>query len=184
MFLWVQTDFKLLIGLFWKKNSTRDWKLGRVESSLSSAGTITLINSCLSNSPIFHMSMYLLPKTIIKNINVRRRAFLWQGGSNKKISFGEIGKSVLWKEKGIGYQKLENLNISLMCKWWCKLENDGVWHEIIKKKYIQGKNIQSISHSVSYSLVWKYLLKVNPFYLRGRQIIMKFDDKTRSREDT
>jgi hypothetical protein len=70
-----------------------------------------------------------------------------------------------------------------MCKWWCKLENDdGVWHEIIKK-YIQGKNIQSISHSVSDSLVWKYLLKVKPFYLRGRQIIMKIDDKTRSRED-
>jgi hypothetical protein len=34
-------------------------------SSLSIAGRITLINACLSNSPIYHMSMYLLPNTTI-----------------------------------------------------------------------------------------------------------------------
>jgi hypothetical protein len=48
------------------------WKGG----SLSSAGRITLINSCLSNSPIYHMSMYLLPNTTIKNLDKNRKKFL------------------------------------------------------------------------------------------------------------
>jgi hypothetical protein len=53
-------------------------------SSLSVAGRITLINACLSNSPIYHMSMYLLPKTTIDNLDKRRKKFLWQGGGDKK----------------------------------------------------------------------------------------------------
>lgn len=55
-------------------------------SSLSVAGRITLINACLSNSPIYHMSMYLLPKTITGNLDKKRKKILWQGGGDKKVS--------------------------------------------------------------------------------------------------
>jgi hypothetical protein len=51
---------------------------------LSMAGRITLIDACLTNSPIYHMSMYLLPKTTIKKLDAKRRRFLWQGGGGKK----------------------------------------------------------------------------------------------------
>jgi hypothetical protein len=44
-------------------------------SSLSVAGRITLINACLSNSPIYHMSMYLLPKKTIGNLDKKERSF-------------------------------------------------------------------------------------------------------------
>jgi hypothetical protein len=53
-------------------------------NSLSIAGRTTLINSSLVNSTIYHMSMYLLPKTVIKRMDKSRRKFLWQGGSLKK----------------------------------------------------------------------------------------------------
>jgi hypothetical protein len=53
-------------------------------SSLSIAGRITLINACLSNSPIYHMSMYLLPSTTIKKLDIKRKKFLWQGGGDRK----------------------------------------------------------------------------------------------------
>jgi len=61
-----------------KKLST--WK----GSSLSMAGRITLINSSLSSTFIYLMSMYLLPKTITQTLDKQRRRFLWQGISLKK----------------------------------------------------------------------------------------------------
>jgi hypothetical protein len=50
-------------------------------SSLSMAGRITLINACLSNSPIYHMSMYLLRSTTIKKLDIKRKKF-----------FGKVGR--------------------------------------------------------------------------------------------
>lgn len=48
-----------------EKNSKRldVWK----GSSMSIAGRSTLISSSLNNAPIYHMSVYLLTKTVIKN---------------------------------------------------------------------------------------------------------------------
>ena len=51
-------------------------------SSLSIAGRSTLIGSSLNNSPIYHMSVYLLPKTIIKRLD-KIKTFFWQGGDTK-----------------------------------------------------------------------------------------------------
>jgi hypothetical protein len=49
-------------------------------SALSIGGRITLINACLSSIPTYCMSMYLLPKTIIKEMDsVRKRFFLARG---------------------------------------------------------------------------------------------------------
>ena len=61
-----------------KKLST--WK----GSSLSMAGRITLINSNISSTSIYHMSMYLLPKITTDTLDKQRRTFLWQGNGSKK----------------------------------------------------------------------------------------------------
>jgi hypothetical protein len=44
-------------------------------NSLSSAGRTIWINSSLINSTIYHMSMFLLPKTVIKRMYKGRRHF-------------------------------------------------------------------------------------------------------------
>jgi mannosylglycoprotein endo-beta-mannosidase len=49
-------------------------------SALSIGGRITLINACLSSIPTYCMSMYLLPKMIIKKIDSVRKRFFGQGG--------------------------------------------------------------------------------------------------------
>jgi hypothetical protein len=56
------------------------WKGG----TMSIAGRTTLINSSLSNTIIYHMSMYLLPKTVSDKLD-KHRIFFWQGGSTEKI---------------------------------------------------------------------------------------------------
>jgi hypothetical protein len=47
-------------------------------NSLSYGGRTVLINSGLSNTPIYHMSMFLLSKTVIKRMDKVRRKFFWQ----------------------------------------------------------------------------------------------------------
>lgn len=52
--------------------------------SMSSAGRTTFINSTLSNSFIYHMSIYLLPQTTVDTLEKQRRSFFWQGGGQKR----------------------------------------------------------------------------------------------------
>jgi hypothetical protein len=48
-------------------------------SSMSIAGISTLISSSLNNAHIYHMSIYLLPKTVIKELDKVRRTFFVNG---------------------------------------------------------------------------------------------------------
>jgi hypothetical protein len=43
-----------------------------------------LINSCLSNLPIYAMSMFWLPVSVIDKMDIARKRFFWQGGHMKK----------------------------------------------------------------------------------------------------
>ena len=58
------------------------WKGG----NMSIAGRTTLINSSLNNAPIYQMSIYLLPKTVVANLDRLRRIFLAGRGNKKEIS--------------------------------------------------------------------------------------------------
>jgi hypothetical protein len=49
---------------------------------MSIAGRTTLINSSLTSSTIYHMSMYLLPKTITKRLDKQKKILL-AGGTLK-----------------------------------------------------------------------------------------------------
>jgi len=56
-----------------EKSAKDTWKGG----TMSVAGRSTLINSSLNNAPIYHMSIYLLPKTIVSRLDKIRRSFFW-----------------------------------------------------------------------------------------------------------
>jgi hypothetical protein len=139
------------------------WK----DSSLSVAGRITLINACLSNSPIYHMSMYLLPKTTIDNLDKKGRSSFVKVEGIKKYHLVRWDKVCTSKKKGgLGIKNLRLLNICLMCKWWCKLEKEkGIWQKIVNNKYIHGNSILNIGPRVGDSEVWSDMLKVRDYYM-------------------
>ena len=101
------------------------------------------------------MSAYLMPKTISKKIDKIRRTFFWQGGGTKKkyhlVKWIKICKS---KNKGgLGIKDLRVMNMSLLAKWWWKLEQEqGLWQELIHKKYLVNKSIFSVTHKLSFGL--------------------------------
>jgi mannosylglycoprotein endo-beta-mannosidase len=70
------------------------------------------------------MSMFLLPKIILKKMDSIRKRFFWQGNGTKRryhlVKWLNITKP---KQKGgLGVKELRKMNISLSGKWWWKLE--------------------------------------------------------------
>ena len=114
-------------------------------NSLSIADRATMINSSLTSTFIYHMSMYLFPKTIIQNLDRQRRSFFWQGGGTKRkyhlIRWSTITLSK--KDGGLGIKDITKMNISLLCKWWWRLEHEsGIWQEIIQAKYLHVRRFE------------------------------------------
>jgi hypothetical protein len=96
-----------------KSNKRLDvWKGG----NMSIAGRTTLIGASLNNSPIYHMTVYLLPKTTIDSLDKIRKRFFWQGGGTKikyhLVKWEKICKSE--KKGGLGIKHLRKMNISLL----------------------------------------------------------------------
>jgi mannosylglycoprotein endo-beta-mannosidase len=161
---WVPLDEKMLRRL-------DGWK----GSALSLGGRLILLNSSLSSIPTYYMSMHLLPKTILKRMDRTRKKFFWQrGGEKKKYHLVKWVKVTNPKQKGgLGVKDLRRMNLSLLCRWWWKLEHEeGIWQEIVRKKYRIFKGISELQRKPRNSLVWNDLLKVKQLYLKGRIMIV------------
>jgi len=153
------------------------WKGG----NMSIAGRTTLIEG-LNNSPVYHMSIYLLPKTTIECLDKIRRRFFWQGGGTKKkyhlVRWEKICKSK--RKGGLGIKNLRKMNVSLLSKWWWKLENEnGFWQEIVRYKYLRNNSIHDVCHKLNDSQMWYDLLIIKSIYLQGRNVSIKNGESVR-----
>lgn len=86
--------------------------------------------------------MYWLPQTSVNSLDRQRRTFFWQGGGQKRkyhlVKWEVICKSK--KKGGLGSKDIRKMNISLLCKWWWRLDTEsGLWQEIIKSEIFKGR---------------------------------------------
>jgi hypothetical protein len=134
-------------------------------------GRSVLIRTSLSSTTVYHMSMFLLPKTTIHMMEKIRRRFFWQGGRLKR-KYHLVKWDIVCKEKkkgGLGLKDLRKMNVSLLCKWWWLLESrEGIWQEIVNLKYVKNYPICDILSKMNDSPLWKDLMKVRYIYLRGK----------------
>ncbi|KAA3462827.1 putative Transposon TX1 [Gossypium australe] len=151
--------WEVVIEKFRKKLS--GWKC----RSMSWAARIVLINSVLSSLPIYFMSLFQAPKTIIKRIDKIRRNFLWGGLDGKrkmvKVSWKQICSP---KEKGgAGVVNLEIKNKALLAKWRWRLEVDkkALWSKVILDNY--GTNVTRWRFSANklkdMSTIWRRIVE-------------------------
>lgn len=76
------------------------------------------------------------------------------------------------------------MNISLLSKWWWKLEKEGgLWQDIIRYKYLRNDTIHSVAHKLNDSSVWYDMLKVKEIYLLGRTVWIRSGNITRFWKD-
>ena len=86
---------------------------------ISKGGRITLIKSTLASMPIYQMSLFRMPKIVVRRLEKVQRDFLW-GGGNLERKAHLVNWEVVCADKdkgGLGLRKLAFLNKVLLGKW-------------------------------------------------------------------
>ena len=81
------------------------------------------------------------------------------------MSLSQMANMLLPKQQGgLGVTNLEIFNIALLAKWIWKLEDEeGLWQDIIRSKYIKDKCLSEIKYKNGDSQFWPSLLKIRKF---------------------
>ncbi|WKA05140.1 hypothetical protein VitviT2T_023123 [Vitis vinifera] len=108
---------------------------------ISKGGRITLIRSVLASMPIYHMSLFRMPKAVARRLDKVQRDFLWGGGSEVKKAHLIKWEAICEAKSngGLGLRKLVLLNKALLGKWVWRLaiDRDDLWKQVIIEKYGQ-----------------------------------------------
>ena len=103
-----------------------------------------LINSVLSDLPMFMISFFETPRGVLENIECYISRFYWQNDQDKR-KYRLVKWEILCQPKiqgGLGIQNLDIQNKCLLSKWLFKLLNeDGLWQELLRNKYIKDKTL-------------------------------------------
>ncbi|GJW23890.1 RNA-directed DNA polymerase, eukaryota, reverse transcriptase zinc-binding domain protein [Tanacetum coccineum] len=114
------------------KSRLSKWKM----KALSIGGRLTLLKSVLGSMPIFHMSIFRVPLSVLCTLeSIRSHFFKGQDLNSKKASWVNWKKVLAPKEKGgLGVSNLYALNRGLMFKWMCRFytQNTSLWVRVIK----------------------------------------------------
>lgn len=128
MLRWLLTFYLLRLALsitkpsvadFWPLVSKCERRLVAFSSFLSDAGRLELTNVVLSSLPTYAMCTFLLPKTVIKQIDKFRKHCLWHSSdlSNRKPPKAAWPMVSLSKDEGgLGVLDLNAQNRSLLMK--------------------------------------------------------------------
>ena len=106
---------------------------------LSRGGRLTLIQLVLSSLPIYYLSLFKAPISVITRLEKLIRDFFWEGGD---LAGGDhlVGwEEVCWAKKngGLGIGNLEKRNKAFLMKWlwWFPTERHFLWHKVIRSKF-------------------------------------------------
>jgi hypothetical protein len=105
---------------------------------------VTILKSCLISIIFYMVSFYRLPIGVRKKYDIYRGRLLWQEEQGIR-KYHLVNWETIRSPKdlgGLGVLNLELTNIILLCKWIWKLENEeGMWQNILKKKYLHSETL-------------------------------------------
>jgi hypothetical protein len=138
---------------------------------LASAGRLELTNSCLSSLPLFAMGIYLLHIGTHKTMDSHRARFFWEGAGDKR-KYHMVDWPTVCKPKvfgGLGILNTRLMNISLMLKWIWKLyqNSDGLWADLIRAKYLRGRDLFDKEVPTRGSQFWNAIQKIKWHFKLG-----------------
>ncbi|GAU39014.1 hypothetical protein TSUD_378900 [Trifolium subterraneum] len=151
----------------------RIWK--RINSwrsrPLSRAGKEVMIKSVLQAIPAYVMSIYLLPESLIDEIERMINSFWWGGGNNNK--------SIRWltwenmahpkEEGGLGFRDFQSFNMAMVAKQWWNLMNKPftLVAKIFKARYFPHSSFIDSKLGNNPSFVWRSIWKSRQVLLDG-----------------
>jgi len=102
-------------------------------------GRVCLIKSVIFALPLYYLSFFKIPRSVIKELCSLQRNFLWGWGYEvKKIAWVRWGSICRPKEAGgLAIRDIGKFNTTLLAKWKWRMEMDdqGVSKQILDSKY-------------------------------------------------
>lgn len=133
---------------------------------LSYAGRLQLFSSVIYNMAQFWWNHFMLPATVIHEVQQICSSFLWKGKENNKgakVSWSNI--CLPWSEGGLGLKDMKPWNTAcILCNLWQILTNAGsLWVAWALRFLLKSQSIWTIKPLSSCSWNWRTLLR-----LRGK----------------
>ncbi|GJZ50150.1 RNA-directed DNA polymerase, eukaryota [Tanacetum coccineum] len=158
---WTDTIHKL-------RSRLSKWKV----KTLSVGGRLTLLKSVLGASPIYNLSIYKAPITVLKEMErIRSNFFKGSDSNDRKISWVSWDKVLASKKVGgLGVSSYYALNRALILKWvWRFVSQDGsLWFRVIQAVY--GSSLET--HQVHMTSLWCSILReLNVLVLKGFDLL-------------
>ena len=126
--------------------------------SLSLAGRVCLIKSVLTSLPLFYVSLFCMPTTVVREVKRIQKNFLWDWSSeNRKIAWVAWDKICQPKDKcGLGVIDIGKFNLALLGKWIWRLKSEerSLWKDILVSKYGEWRDLRSQGQK-SKDSVWR-----------------------------
>ncbi|KAJ9535293.1 hypothetical protein OSB04_un001605 [Centaurea solstitialis] len=146
------------------KRRVQDWK----NKWLSFAGRLQLINSVLASISVYWASLFLLPVSVIKEVEKLLRSFLWNGGEAVN------GKAkVAWKvvclprdKGGLGVRDLRKWNKILLTKqvWKIVGNHENLWVKWVHEYRLKGRCFWDVGSVFDASWFWIKMVRFREAY--------------------
>jgi ribonuclease HI len=157
--------FSYLKDRIWKRINS--WR-GR---ALSRAGKEIMIKSVLQAIPSYVMSVYVIPDSIIRDIERMLNSFWWGGGAhNKGIRWLAWDRMTHSKATGgLGFRDLHTFNLAMIAKqsWNIMTKPHTLVARLYKARYFPNSTLfdSNIGHNPSYA--WRGIWKARQVLMNG-----------------
>ncbi|GKA57899.1 putative RNA-directed DNA polymerase [Tanacetum coccineum] len=106
---------------------------------LSIGGRLTLSKAILGSLPLYYLSLFRAPSSVLKMFETKRRRFFWGFKDDTKGISWVKWESVLqsFENGGLGIGSIKAKNLSLLGKWWWRFHNEkeALWCKVITCLY-------------------------------------------------
>jgi len=157
------STFKFIKDRIWNKINSCSSRC------LLQAGREVLIKSVLQSIPSYLMSTFLLPNSLIKEIEKMLNAFWWGHGNDNRRGMHWMAWERLTVTKsygGMGFKGLKAFNMAMLGKqaWKILTHLDSLITRIFKARYYPNSDYFAASPAHNPSFVWRSLWNVKMLF--------------------